>query len=174
MAQKFEDTKAAMANENGDKSSEAHESKVSSNDVNGPKGHTQNEEPVNQEVIGSDSDNAKKPKNMETSEQSETCDVTKSSKLNASNLQDKIKNFLRTETKQATDKNHEVDVSAKINSEYYLDDEYTEHFLPQQVDTTEVAGELIQVLFGIRFAFHFCFNGINGFCLWLGFKWSLS
>lgn len=139
MAQKFEDTKTAMTNENGDKSSE---NNAMSNDS---KGQTLNEEPMNQEIVTSDSDNANLPKNTESNEQSGANDVTKSSKLSANNLQDRIKNFLRSDTKQQTDKNQEVDVSAKINSEYYLDDEYTEHFLPQQVDTTDVAGELIQV-----------------------------
>lgn len=136
MAQKFEDTKTAMTNENADKSSEKN---ATSNDS---KKQTLNEEPMNQEIVTSDSDNANLPKNTESNE---ATDVTKSSKLSANNLQDRIKNFLRSDTKQQTDKNQEVDVSAKINSEYYLDDEYTEHFLPQQVDTTDVAGELIQV-----------------------------
>lgn len=149
MAQKFEDTKTAMTNENGDKSSE---SNAMSNDS---KGQTLNEEPMNQEIVTSDSDNANLPKKTESNEQSEANDVTKSSKLSANNLQDRIKNFLRSDTKQQTDKNQEVDVSAKINSEYYLDDEYTEHFLPQQVDTTDVAGELIQVTTSFTF---FLFN----------------
>lgn len=147
MAQKFEDTKTAMTNENGDKSSE---NNAMSNDS---KGQTLNEEPMNQEIVTSDSDNANLPKKTESNEQSEANDVTKSSKLSANNLQDRIKNFLRSDTKQQTDKNQEVDVSAKINSEYYLDDEYTEHFLPQQVDTTDVAGELIQVTTSFTFFF---------------------
>lgn len=145
MAQKFEDTKTAMTNENADKSSEKN---ATSNDS---KKQTLNEEPMNQEIVTSDSDNANLPKNTESNEQSGANDVTKSSKLSANNLQDRIKNFLRSDTKQQTDKNQEVDVSAKINSEYYLDDEYTEHFLPQQVDTTDVAGELIQVTLHLHF-----------------------
>lgn len=165
MAQKFEDTKTAMTNENGDKSSE---NNAMSNDS---KGQTLNEEPMNQEIVTSDSDNANLPKKTESNEQREANDVTKSSKLSANNLQDRIKNFLRSDTKQQTDKNQEVDVSAKINSEYYLDDEYTEHFLPQQVDTTDVAGELIQVTTLFTF---FLFNQAHEIGFFIGFKWTLS
>lgn len=69
------------------------------------------------------------------------------SKLTASNLQDKIKSFLRSETmsRNAAEKSGESEAASKINSEFYLDDEYTEHFLPQQVDTGEVVGQIIQV-----------------------------
>lgn len=69
------------------------------------------------------------------------------SKLTASHLQDKIKSFLRSETvtRQAADKSGESEAASKINSEFYLDDEYTEHFLPQQVDTGDVVGQMIQV-----------------------------
>lgn len=69
------------------------------------------------------------------------------SKLTASNLQDKIKSFLRSETmtRNSAEKSGESEAASKINSEFYLDDEYTEHFLPQQVDTGEVVGQIIQV-----------------------------
>lgn len=69
------------------------------------------------------------------------------SKLTASNLQDKIKSFLRSETmsRNSSEKSGESEAASKINSEFYLDDEYTEHFLPQRVDTGEVVGQIIQV-----------------------------
>lgn len=68
------------------------------------------------------------------------------SKLTAANLQDKIKNFLRSEMKQPIDKSGESEAATKINSEFYLDDEYTDHFLPQQVDTCDVVGQIVQVI----------------------------
>lgn len=150
-ARKCEDNKTTVTNENGDKSSTS----SSSNDAQeSSAANVHSDEPVNQEVVTeSDANSSSLTKNIAAFEQSEQLqEVTKTIKLTANNLQDRIKNFLRTEIKQPTDKNQEVDVSAKINSEYYLDDEYTDHFLPQQVDTSEVAGQLIQV----RFVFKSC------------------
>lgn len=133
LAQKFEDTKTAIAN-NGDKSTESHN------------GHTQNED-VNQETPVPESSGTGLAENVEPSVQSNSSETSKSmtSRLTGSNLQDKIKNFLRTEIKNPADKTSEPDAASKINNEYYLDDEYTDHFMPLQVDTSDVAGELVQV-----------------------------
>lgn len=138
MAQKFEDTKTALTNEFADKSKE----------TNGlpneePDTKEQSEESTNQETIDLDSNKAN---NVESFEQNDTNEVPKSmsSKLTPSNLQDRIRNFLRSE-KHPSEKSSEPDAASKINSEFYLDDEYTDHFLPNRVDTCDVAGEMIQV-----------------------------
>lgn len=147
MAQKFEDTKTALTNDIADKSKETN---GLPNDETDTKEHVQNDESTNQETIGIDSN---KTNNVETLESNDKNEVSKSvsSKLTPNNLQDRIRNFLRSE-KQPSEKSSEPDVASKINSEYYLDDEYTEHFIPQQVDTSDVAGEMIQVFhFDLKF-----------------------
>lgn len=108
-------------------------------------------------LLTNEVENHQKPISMEANgsanhiENTEACDASESpksfpSKLTAANLQDKIKNFLRSEMKQPLDK-AESEAASKINSEFYLDDEYTDHFLPQQVDTGEVVGQIVQVGF---------------------------
>lgn len=136
LAQKFEDTKTAITGD-GDKATDSQ---------NGFNGQTPNED-VNQEMPVPESSGAGSAENVQSSEQSNSSETSKSltSRLTASNLQDKIKNFLRAEIKNPADKNGEPDAASKINNEYYLDDEYTDHFLPQKVDTSDVAGELVQV-----------------------------
>lgn len=104
---------------------------------------------------------------VSNSENVETCNTGGSpksfqSKLTAANLQDKIKNFLRSETKQSVDRSGESEAATKINSEYYLDDEYTEHFLPQQVDTSDVVGQIVQVNINSEdMSFKQMFNALN-------------
>lgn len=130
-----------MTNESTEGSKEQPESKAATNDENDTAAN------VSHESGGVDSNATNHIKNIESNDQNDSNGVSKSmaSKLTPSNLQDRIKNFLRTEIKQPSDKNVETDAASKINSEYYLDDEYTEHYLPQQVDTTDVAGEMVQV-----------------------------
>lgn len=130
-----------MAHESADKATEPTESKVTT--INQ---EIDTEEQNNQETGEPESNNCSK--GVESNEEKDTNEVPKSiaSKLTPSNLQDRIKCFLRTEIKQPTEKNAETDAASKINSEYYLDDECTEHFLPQQVDTCDVVGEMIQVI----------------------------
>lgn len=141
MAQKFEDTKTVVTSVvNDDKSSNSKNSENTSNDE-----HLQSTDAEHQET--SECNGIGNVDNAETSNQSNSNDTVKSftSKLTSGNLQDKIKNFLRTEIKQPIEKMMESDAASKINSEYYLDDEYTEHYLPQQVDTSDVVGEMVQV-----------------------------
>lgn len=154
MAQKFEDTKTAMSTENPiDKSTEPPE--TNSLDENGLKDQVESaEEPLNQETNSSDA-NSTNTGNVELFEQNENVPKSLASKLNPSNLQDRIRNFLRSESKQSTEKSGEFDAAAKINSEYYLDDEYTDHFLPQQVETSDVVGDIIQVTWYFEFFFYF-------------------
>lgn len=142
MAQKFEDTKTAITNEIVEKIKETTGFGLS-NDESNAKEQTQSEEPANQETIEADSNKTNDGESLESGDMNE---VPKSmgSKLTPGNLQDRIRNFLRSE-KNPSEKNGEPDAASKINSEYYLDDEYTDHFLPQQVDTSDVAGEMVQV-----------------------------
>lgn len=153
MAQKFEETKTALIFDGGEKSTKSKEFNSqdgSSNDERSQSNETENRETPdsNKKAVATD--------NAELSDQSDSFDAAKSfaSKLTAGNLQDKIKNFLRTEIKQPEKSNSEPDAASKINSEYYLDDEYTEHYLPQQVDTSDVVGEIIQVCIFISASFH--------------------
>lgn len=145
MAQKFEETKTALT-------SESHEKSTNSQDINSHDGSSndvrpQNNETENRESLDSNIQTSATESNGESSEQNDPFDAAKSfaNKLTSGNLQDKIKNFLRTEIKQPTEKSSEPDAASKINSEFYLDDEYTEHYLPQQVDTSDVVGEMVQV-----------------------------
>lgn len=141
MAQRFEDTKTVLTSVvNDDKSSNSQNSENSSNDE-----QLQTTDAENQDTSGCNG--ITNVDNVESIDQSDSNDTVKSftSKLTAGNLQDKIKNFLRTEIKQPIEKLMESDAASKINSEYYLDDEYTEHYLPQQVDTSDVVGEMVQV-----------------------------
>lgn len=149
MAQKFEETKSALtftaeltAKLTNSQNVNAHDGSL--NDVRSQNHETENRESLDSNVQNSAADNA------ESSEQSDPFDAAKSlaNKFTSGNLQDKIKNFLRTEIKQPTEKNSEPDAASKINSEFYLDDEYTEHYLPQQVDTCDVVGEMVQVSVG--------------------------
>lgn len=149
MAQKCDDTKSAQTNDgsggekksngdlpNGDVSAAAKDQSQQTSELENQ-----------QKSISIDANGG-----ISNIENVETFDSTESpksfaSKLTASNLQDKIKNFLRSETitRLATEKSGESEAASKINSEFYLDDEYTEHFLPQQVDTGDVVGQIIQV-----------------------------
>lgn len=140
MAQKFEDTKTALTNDITDKSKQINGLSGEGIDV---KEQTQSEESTNHETIEADSN---KSNNVESFEQNDSNEVPKSmvEKLTPSNLQDRIRNFLRSE-KHPSEKSSEPDAASKINSEFYLDDEYTDHFLPLQVDTSDVVGEMIQV-----------------------------
>lgn len=143
MAQKCDETKST---DGGDKKS----TDLPNGDVPTTKdaSHTNEienqQKPISMDANGSVS-------NMENVEACNTGGSPKSfqSKLTAANLQDKIKNFLRSETKQSSDRSGESEASTKINSEFYLDDEYTDHFLPQQVDTGDVVGQIVQVSSGL-------------------------
>lgn len=140
-AQKFEETKNSMTNECTDRPKEVPKSRITTNE------ESDTEANVNHESSGHDSNGTNCSKNIELSDQSDEVPKSMASKLTAINLQDRIKNFLRAEIKQPNEKNAvETDVASKINSEYYLDDEYTEHYLPQQVDTADVVGEMVQVV----------------------------
>lgn len=142
MAQKTEDPKPAASNEAGEKSTD-----LSNGDVPSGKEATPKTETENQEVPMPETNGPNVAEHTESLESNTAIDATKSfaSKITASNLQDKIKHFIRTEIKQPIEKLYESDAQAKINSEFYLDDEYTDHFLPTQVDTSDVVGEMIQV-----------------------------
>lgn len=150
MAQKYEDTKTALPTENIDKSMEATETDGRFNGENSVKCQDENSELMNQETIELDSNKMNGTINVETVEKNDKNVLsTKSinSKLNPNHLQDKIRGFLRSETKQSNERINEPDAASKINSEFYMDDEYTEHFLPRLVDTSDVIGEMVQVIF---------------------------
>lgn len=146
MAQKYEESKTTVASDvkshdGGEKSTNAQTSDSSSNSEQTKSNEIENQETTERNGIASTENN------MDAEEQSDSSDGVKSftSKLTAANLQDKIKNFLRSELKQPNEKSSEPDAASKINSEFYLDDEYTEHYLPQQIDTSDVIGEMVQV-----------------------------
>lgn len=150
MAQKFEDTKTALSTENVDKTMEATETDDRINEENSIKVQDDNSELMNRETIELDSNKMNGTINVKTIEQNDTNVLsTKSinSKLNPNHLQDKTRGFLRSEMKQSTERINEPDAASKINSEFYMDDEYTEHFLPRLVDTSDVIGEMVQVIF---------------------------
>lgn len=142
MAQKLEDTKNTITSEIGEKLAELQSHLASSKATKSETAKT--EESVSQ---GNTSAENSKEDNVETGEQSDS-DASRPllSKLAPGNLQDKIKDFLRSEIKNSGDNSGVSEAAAKINSEHYLDDEYTEHFLPQQVDTEAVVGEMVQVM----------------------------
>lgn len=60
------------------------------------------------------------------------------------NLEEKIKSFLRTKTSKSSEDGGSS-ASTSANDDNYMDDEYTEHFLPSLVDTDDVSGEIVQV-----------------------------
>lgn len=140
-AQKFEDTKTAMTNENTERATESPENSASKDDA-----LDKNLENMIQKTIGLNSNERNEnevPKRIRIKLPENQVNDTQ---LTASNLQNKIKKILRSETKSTSEKSGESEAASKINSEYYLDDEYTDHYLPQQVDTADVVGEMVQVM----------------------------
>lgn len=144
MVQKNEDTRSAQASDDGEKKS----SDLPNGDVLAAKEPLQTSEMENQQQKPIDANGGGVPNvgNVEVLDSNES-PKSFASKLTATNLQDKIKNFLRSEMKQSAEKSIESEASSKINSEFYLDDEYTDHFLPQRVDTDDVVGQIVQVNF---------------------------
>lgn len=153
IAQKCEDTKPAQKNDGGEKKSN---SDLPNGDVSAAAKEPlqTNETEHQQKSISIDANGG--VSNIENVEALDSNGSPKSfaSKLTATNLQDKIKNFLRSESRQPTEKSNESEAASKINSEFYLDDEYTEHFRPQQVDTGDVVGQIVQVNKSQHILFH--------------------
>lgn len=146
-AHKFEETKTVMVSESTERSTEMPENNVTKDDA-----LEQNLENMLQKTIGLNSNTSNVEVERNENEVPKRVRIKlpenhlSETQFTASNLQNKIKKILRSESKSSSDKNTESEAASKINSEYYLDDEYTDHYLPQQVDTSNIAGQIVQVI----------------------------
>lgn len=134
LAQKFEETKTALTSECFEKRSASPSKTERFNENKDSKNFDSNK---NVEIVidkcSSNDDNRNAVTESDDSEKSKA------------NLEERIKNFLRTKTVNKSAEDGSNGSTACANEDVYVDDEYTEHFLPTQVDTDDVSGVIVQV-----------------------------
>lgn len=130
LAQKFEETKTAITNElekrSGSPSKDRNEEKASNFDAK-----------------DSNLKRSESSKNIETASSNDENDKLKG------NLEERIKNFLRAKTTTKSVDDSGIGTSRQPNpipnDDLYIDEEYTDHFLPMKVNTDDVSGVIVQV-----------------------------
>lgn len=140
LARKFEETKTVLSNELNDDTTEtsakhtkdAEDNKIISGSNNNVA--EENNSTIDNQYSGNEQIASSEPrKHKHSKQQSQT------------HLEDKIKNFLRSKSHSKSSTSDATSIESKVNDEFYMDDEYTDHFLPIEVDTSDVTGEIVQV-----------------------------
>lgn len=139
LARKFEETKTVLSNELNNDSTEisakhSKEAEDNKNNVIFAEESTSSKESIDNQNSGNEqSGSSESKKHKHSKHQSQT------------HLEDKIKSFLRSKSHSKSSTSDTTSIESKVNDEFYLDDEYTDHFLPIEVDTSDVTGEIVQV-----------------------------
>lgn len=146
LAQKFEETKHAITSELEKSSESPTNDRKNGNEKerSEPKDLNKNIEAIPPQIKVTNDDN-----------QNATIGLGEKDKSKA-NIEERIKNFLKAKTAA---KSTEDGGSGSTNTGdgTYQDDEYTEHFLPSKVDTDDVAGIIVQVLYLTRYINYYQF-----------------
>lgn len=164
LEKKFEETKNAITNDSIDKSVENIENPP-------PEVDDESQETVSYDKKCIDDANAK-TKSISDAAESNSSDrnLNGLSKKNEGDKMgitenesvslDRVKNYLRTKARKSltNDSQEQTTKDGRNGStEFYLDDEYSDHFHPTEVDTSDIVGEIIQVNNFIFFEFSFLF-----------------
>lgn len=158
LAQKFEETKNAITNDSVEKMTENIESGNAEESISQDDKKSVDEANIKIKSIPNAIECTSNERDLNgISKKSTGEEQTKYSDSKQVNLEDRIKSFLKSKGQNKTvngdaheqslndSKSNSVDAAAKRNDEFYLDDEYTDHFYPTEVDTSEVVGEIVQV-----------------------------
>lgn len=139
LARKFEETKTVLSNELNNDSTEisakhTKEAEDNKNNVIFAEESTSSKESIDNQNSGNEQTGSSESKKHKYSKQQ-----------SQTHLEGKIKSFLRSKSHSKSSTSDTTAIESKVNDEFYLDDEYTDHFLPIEVDTSDVTGEIVQV-----------------------------